>query len=254
MRSGFDLTHYFITGASAGIGAALAKKLYEDKRHVSAVARRADRLAALQRASDYFCGYQADVRDASAMAAAVDASSKTYGPINVAILNAGIYVPQDGCQIKPCIYQEHMDVNYMGVVNSLAAIIPRMVTAGEGHIVIISSVAGWRGLPKAAAYAPTKAALISLAESLYFDLNPKNIKIQIMCPGFVDTEATAVNDFEMPDLLTAEIAASHIILGMKSDAFCYDFPKSFTRKIKFLKFLPDRLYFALVSKQTRARL
>ncbi|MGB2164141.1 MAG: SDR family NAD(P)-dependent oxidoreductase, partial [Candidatus Puniceispirillaceae bacterium] len=151
------MTHYFITGASAGIGAALAKKLNADKHHVSAVARRADRLAALEQATDYFSGYQADVRDADAIAAAVDSSFKTYGPIDVAILNAGIYVPQDGCQISPSIYAEHMDVNYMGVVNGLAAIIPQMLGAGGGHIVIISSVAGWRGLPKAAAYGPTKA-------------------------------------------------------------------------------------------------
>ena len=246
------MTHYFITGASAGIGAALAKKLNADKNHVSAVARRADRLAALEQATDYFCGYQADVRDASAMAAAVDASFKTYGPIDVAILNAGIYIPQDGCQISPSIYAEHMDVNYMGVVNGLAAIVPQMLAAGGGHIVIISSVAGWRGLPKAAAYGPTKAALISLAESLYFDLTPKNIKIQIMCPGFVDTEATAVNDFDMPDLLSAETAADHIFAGMQRDVFSHAFPKSFTQKLKFLKYLPDRLYFALVGKQTGA--
>ncbi len=246
------MTHYFITGASAGIGAALAKKLNADKHHVSAVARRADRLAALEQATDYFCGYQADVRDASAMAAAVDTSFKTYGPIDVAILNAGIYVPQDGCQISPSIYAEHMDVNYMGVVNGLAAIVPQMLAARGGQIVIISSVAGWRGLPKAAAYGPTKAALISLAESLYFDLTPKNIKIQIMCPGFVDTEATAVNDFDMPDLLSAETAAGHIISGMQSDVFSHAFPKSFSRKLKFLKYLPDRLYFALVGKQTGA--
>ena len=220
---------------------------------MSAVARRADRLAAKQQASDYFCGYQADVRDANAIAAAVIDSVKTYGPIDVAILNAGIYAPQDGCQITPSIYAEHMDVNYMGVVNGLAAIIPRMLAAGVGQIVIISSVAGWRGLPKAAAYAPTKAALIALAESLYFDLTPKNIKIQIMCPGFVDTEATAVNDFDMPDLLTAETAAEHIISGMKSNIFSHDFPKSFTRKLKLLKFLPDWLYFALVKKQTGAK-
>ena len=247
------MTHYFITGASAGIGAALAKKLNADKHHVSAVARRADRLTALEQATDYFCGYQADVRDASAMAAAVDTSFKTYGPIDVAILNAGIYVPQDGCQISPSIYAEHMDVNYMGVVNGLAAIVPQMLAARGGQIVIISSVAGWRGLPKAAAYGPTKAALISLAESLYFDLTPKNIKIQIMCPGFVDTEATAVNDFDMPDLLSAETAADHIIAGMQSDVFSHAFPKSFTRKLKFLKYLPDRLYFALVKKQTEAK-
>ena len=246
------MTHYFITGASAGIGAALANKLNEAKHHVSGVARRADRLTVLQQATDYFCGYQADVRDADMLAATVNDSVRKYGPIDVAILNAGIYTPQDGCEIFPSIYAEHMDINYMGVVNGLAAIIPQMLTAGVGHIVIISSVAGWRGLPKAAAYGPTKAALISLAESLYFDLSPKNIKVQIMCPGFVDTEATAVNDFEMPDLLSAEAAANHIISGMKRDAFSHDFPKSFTKKLKFLKILPDRMYFALVNKQTRA--
>ena len=138
----------------------------------------------------------------------------------------------------------------MGVVNSLAATMPGMLASGHGHIVIIASVAGWRGLPKASAYGPTKAALISLAESLYFDLTPKNIKIQVICPGFVDTEATAVNDFDMPNLITSEAAASYIISAMKTDEFSVSFPKSFTRKMKFLKFLPDALYFKLVSKQT----
>ena len=102
---------------------------------MSAVARRADRLAALQRASDYFCGYKADVRDASAMAAAVDASSKTYGPIDVAIMNAGIYVLQDGCQM-PGIYAEHMDINYMGSHGSGRCYPPDAGRRG-GHIVII---------------------------------------------------------------------------------------------------------------------
>ena len=87
-------------------------------------------------------------------------------------------------------------------------------------------------------------ALISLAESLYFDLNPKNIKIQIMCPGFVDTEATAVNDFDIPTAERAK-AADHIISGMQTNVFLHDFPKSFTRKLQFLRYLPDRLYLRL---------
>ena len=247
------MTHYFITGASAGIGAAIATKLNKDKHHVSAVARRADLLAAKQQASDYFCGYQADVRDADAIAAAVIDSVKTYGPIDVAILNAGIYVPQDGCQISPNIYAEHMDVNYMGVVNGLAAIIPQMLDVGGGHIVIISSVAGWRGLPKAAAYGPTKAALISLAESMTFDLAPRGIDVKVICPGFVETESTAVNDYEMPGLISAERAAREILAGLKTDQFMIHFPKHFTRKMGMLRWLPDRTYFKLVGARTGFR-
>ena len=143
-----------------------------------------------------------------------------------------------------------MRINYLGVVNALAGLVPDMITAGRGHIAIVSSVAGWRGLPKSAAYGPTKAALISLAESLYFDLVPRGIKLQIICPGFVDSEATAVNDFEMPDLISTDTAANEIINGMKSTDFSIDFPKSFTRKMGFLRFLPDRLFFRLVGKQT----
>jgi NADP-dependent 3-hydroxy acid dehydrogenase YdfG len=98
-----------------------------------------------------------------AIAAAVATSHDTFGPVDVAILNAGIYVPQDGKHIEPSVYADHMNINYMGVVNALAAVVPKMLAAGRGHIILISSVAGWRGLPKAAAYGPTKAALISLA-------------------------------------------------------------------------------------------
>ena len=246
------MSHYFITGASAGIGAALAKMLTDNGHAVSAVARRKQRLVAIENATKLFRGYAADVRDADAIAAAVVSSHDTFGLFDVALLNAGIYVPQDGKLIEPGVYADHMNINYMGVVNALAAVVPKMLAAGRGHIILISSVAGWRGLPKAAAYGPTKAALISLAESLYFDLTPKNIKIQVICPGFVDTEATAVNDFDMPGLMSAETAAQHISTEMKNDMFLVSFPKSFTRKMRLLKYLPDRLYFGLVGKQTGA--
>ena len=244
------MSHYLITGASAGIGSALAKKLAEKQHRVSGIARRKARLMTLQQQNKNFKGYQADVCKADAIDRVVAASIKKFGSIDVAILNAGIYIPQDGSLISPSVYAEHMNINYMGVINTLASIVPKMITTGHGHIVIISSVAGWRGLPKAAAYGPTKAALISLAESLYFDLTPKNIKIQVICPGFVDTEATAVNDFKMPDLLSAEAAATHIISAMKKPYFSVSFPLSFSRKIKFLKYLPYPLYFSLVGKHT----
>ena len=144
------MSHYFITGASAGIGAALAKMLTDDGHAVSAVARRKQRLAAIENSTHLFRGYATDVRDADAIAAAVASSHDTFGPVDVAILNAGIYVPQDGKHIEPGVYADHMNINYMGVVNALAAVVPKMLAAGRGHIILISSVAGWRGLPKAA--------------------------------------------------------------------------------------------------------
>ena len=138
----------------------------------------------------------------------------------------------------------------MGVVHGLAPIIPRMVDRRSGHLVIMASVSGWMGLPKAAAYGPTKAALISLAESLWFDLNPQGIKVQVVNPGFVETEATAVNDFEMPGLMSADAAANALIKGMESNDFEITFPKGFTRMMRMLKYLPYGIYFNLVSKRT----
>jgi NADP-dependent 3-hydroxy acid dehydrogenase YdfG len=123
------MSHYFITGASAGIGAALAKMLADDGHTVSAVARRKQRLAEIENSTDLFRGYAADVRDADAIAAAVTSSHDIFGPVDVAILNAGIYVPQDGKHIEPGVYADHMNINYMGVVNALAAVVPKMLAA-----------------------------------------------------------------------------------------------------------------------------
>lgn len=245
------MAHYFITGASSGIGEALARQLCARHDNVSAVARRQDRLAAVGSELPGFYGVKADVTSQTSLADAIEGAIAQNGPIDVAILNAGIYQPQDGTDIDPAIYAHHMDVNYMGVVNALASLVPQMIQQGGGKIVIISSVAGWRGLPKSAAYGPTKAALISLAESLTFDLAPKNIVIQVVCPGFVESEATAVNDFEMPGLMSAASAASAILDGIGKSAFLIHFPKSFTRKLALLRWIPDRWYFRLVAKQTQ---
>jgi len=246
------MVHYLITGSSSGIGAALSKKITAKGYQVSGIARRKCRLAELSKQNKAFKGYSADVGDPEALMTAINEAKANSGPIDVAILNAGIYQPQDGTKIDPAVYEHHMRINYLGVVNALAGLVPDMISAGRGHIVIVSSVAGWRGLPKSAAYGPTKAALISLAESLYFDLVPRGIKLQIICPGFVESEATAVNDFEMPDLISCDTAAIEIINGMKTNVFSINFPKSFTRKMGLLRFLPDRLFFRLVGKQTGA--
>jgi len=244
------MTHYFVTGASSGIGAALAEQLCTKDHQVSAVARRADRLAIMAEKHSQFFGIACDVTAAKKLAQAIGSAREKKGPIDVAILNAGIYQPQDGTKIDPAEYARHMDINYMGVVNALAALVPSMLEQGHGHIVIMASVAGWRGLPRSSAYGPSKAALISLAESLYFDLTPKGIKLQVICPGFVESEATAVNDFVMPGLMRSDAAAREIIKAMGSDEFMPHFPKSFTRKMALLRLLPPRWFFRIVGKHT----
>ena len=244
------MSHYFITGASSGIGAALARKYLAAGSSVTAVARRADRLTSLGEGHDRFHGAVCDVTDAAALAQSVQDSIARLGPITCAILNAGMYEPQDSTAIDPTVYARHMDVNYMGVVNALPAIIENMMEAGKGQIAIVSSVAGWRGLPRAAAYGPTKAALISLAESMTFDLAPRGIDIKVICPGFVDTESTAVNKYEMPHLISAQTAADEILAGLKTDRFLIKFPRKFARQMNMLRWLPDRAYFRLVGART----
>lgn len=253
MRKRKDVAHIFITGASSGIGQALAKKLVQQGHQVSGVARRSDRLQEMASKMKGFTPLIADVTRADEVAAAAVEATQANGPVDTAILNAGIYAPQDGRSPDVGVFRQHVEVNYMGVVHGLAAIVPGMVARGRGRIMIVSSVAGWRGLPKSSAYGPTKAALISLAESLWFDLKPEGITVQVVCPGFVDTEATAINDFDMPDLQTPEAAAAAIIRGMETDQFEIAFPKRFARMMRLLRYLPYRTYFALVSKRTGRR-
>jgi len=244
------MAHFFITGASSGIGAALTDRCLTQGDRVSAAARRADRLDQLGAGHENFLGLPCDVTDADALSGAVATAIDTLGPVDCAILNAGIYVPQDTKAIDPAEYARHMDVNYMGVVNALPPLIDSMLARKRGQIAIVSSVAGWRGLPRAAAYGPTKAALISLAESMTFDLAPRGIDIKVICPGFVETESTAVNDYDMPGLISAEKAASEILAGLRTDQFVIQFPKHFTRKMGMLRWLPDRAYFKLIGART----
>ena len=244
------MPHYLVTGASSGIGAALVAALLRRGDKVTALARREDRLAALDDGSGNFHATACDVTDAAALAGAIQTATDRLGAVDCAILNAGMYVPQDTARIDPAVYARHMDVNYMGVVNALPPLIAGMAARRAGQIAIVSSVAGWRGLPKAAAYGPTKAALISLGESMTFDLAPRGIDVKVICPGFVRTESTAVNDYEMPGLISAETAAFEILKGLKSDNFVIQFPKHFTRKMGLLRWLPDRTFFKLVGART----
>jgi NAD(P)-dependent dehydrogenase (short-subunit alcohol dehydrogenase family) len=244
----------WISGASSGIGRALALKLAGEGYKVAVTARNHEKLLELQTEAHGLSGsiivLDGDVTNASDMEHTVAAIEYHHGNLSLAVLNAGVYLPVDGAHLKHEDFERSFAVNLSGVVNCLIPAVRHMKTKGQGQIAIISSATGYGGLPTGAAYGATKAALINMAESLKFDFDKLGIRIQIVNPGFVDTEATRQNQFPMPNLVSAEVAAEEISAGLKSLAFEITFPKSFTYKLKLLQFLPYGLYFKIINRFT----
>jgi short-subunit dehydrogenase len=246
----------WITGASSGIGRALALRLARTGAAVTASARAQEQLAALAREAERCAGTIAsrplDVTNSAAVAAVVEAIEKVQGPIDLAVLNAGTHVPMSAADFSIDSARRLIEVNYMGVVNGLAALLPRMTARRRGHIAVVASVAGYRGLPTAAAYGPTKAALINLCESLKLDCDRAAIKLQLVCPGFVETPLTARNDFPMPDMIPVEEAVDRLVHGLASDRFEIAFPPRFTTALRIARCLPYSMYFRIVRRMTKA--
>ncbi len=245
------MTITWITGASSGIGAALASRLARDGRHVAISARNAEALATIARAAGTSMhGFALDVTDAAACARTVDAIEATHGEIDMAILNAGTHEPMSADDFSVATARRLVEINLMGTINCLAPLLARMRARGRGQIAIVASVAGYGGLPTAAAYGATKAALINMVEALKPDCDRLGIKLQLVNPGFVKTPLTDKNDFPMPFLLPVEQAVDAFIAGLASDRFEIVFPRRFALLLKLLNVLPYRAYFALVRRMT----
>ncbi|WP_404862038.1 SDR family NAD(P)-dependent oxidoreductase [Georhizobium sp. MAB10] len=257
------MRHYFaepshgavwVTGASSGIGAALALKLAQAGYTVVATARGEDKLNELAAKASTAKGriqpMPGDVTDEADMARIVDSIISQHGKLALAIFNAGVYIPVHGNELKVEDFHKTFAVNLNGVVNGLVPTVNAMQRAGRGHIAIVSSVTGYGGLPTSAAYGATKAALTNMAESLKFDLDKMNIRIQVVHPGFVDTPATEKNEFAMPALMKVDDAVDRIIEGLKRPGFEITFPKRFTYALKFLGLFPYPVYFAAINRMT----
>lgn len=243
----------WITGASTGIGRELALRLAASGAKVSVSARSAEKLGELERASANIKAYPLDVTDAAATQAIAAAIIRDLGPIDLAVLGAGLWIPMSGDTFDAASLTQSMAVNYTGTANALGALIPTMTARKSGHIAVIASVAGYRGLPQAVAYAPTKAALICLCETLYLDLKRHNVALTVVNPGFVDTPMTKVNDFPMPFLIGPQEAADTIIKGLIAGGFEIAFPWRMKLLTKFTRLLPYRLFFSLISFITPKR-
>jgi len=240
----------WITGASSGIGRALALKLAEEGYKVAVTARSHDKLLALQAEAAPLAGsiivLDGDVTDVEDMEHTVAAIEYQHGPVALAVLNAGIYLPARGEDLNHEVFERSFAVNLHGVVNCLVPAVRHMRARGHGQIAFVSSLAGYGGLPGAAAYGASKAALINMAESLNFELERMGIHVQLVTPGYVDTPLTANNKFEMPDILSAQQAADAIAAGLKSSAFDISFPKGMVYRAKLMKLLPYSLYFRVL--------
>ncbi|TIX89374.1 SDR family NAD(P)-dependent oxidoreductase [Rhizobium sp. P44RR-XXIV] len=240
----------WITGASSGIGRALALKLAEEGYKVAVTARSHDKLLTLQAEASSLPGsivvVDGDVTNAEDMEHTIAAIEYQHGPVALAVLNAGIYLPARGEDLNHEVFDRSFAVNLHGVVNCLIPAVRHMRARGYGQVALVSSLAGYAGLPGCAAYGATKAALINMAESLNFELDRMGIHIQLITPGYVETPLTANNKFAMPGILSAKEAADTIAAGLKSPAFDISFPKSMVYRAKLLKLLPYGLYFRMV--------
>jgi short-subunit dehydrogenase len=241
----------WITGASSGIGEALALRLARDGRTVAASARNAAALAQLgERSGGRIAAHPLDVTDPEACTRCVDAIETTLGPIGLAVLNAGTHRPMSADDFSVAAARDLVEINLMGVINSLAPVLERMRARRSGHIAIVASVAGYGGLPTAAVYGATKAALINMAEALRLDCDRLGIKLQLVNPGFVKTPLTDRNEFPMPFLMPVDDAIDAFVAGLASDRFEIAFPRRFALLLKLLNALPYGAYFALVRRMT----
>ena len=243
----------WVLGASSGIGRATASALHARGAQV-VVSARGD--AALQTFVDQHPGSVAlalDTADREKVQAAA-ASLLAAGPLDMVFYCAGYYREMRATDFDLDEMLRHQQVNYVGALHVLSGVLPAMLEAAQrgqaGHLSLISSVAGFRGLPKSLAYGPTKAALINLAETLYLDLHDLGIGVSVINPGFVATPLTAGNDFTMPALISPEVAAEAILQGWERGEFDIHFPKRFTCVMKLLRLLPYRLYFPAIRRFT----
>ena len=239
----------WVVGASSGIGQATAAHLHGLGARVVVSARKAQALNDFVLQHPGSLALALDATDPQAVQTAAN-GLLAQGPLDLVLYCAGHYQPMRADAMHLPELRRHLDVNYLGALNVVHAVLPALLARGAGHVSLVGSVAGYRGLPQSLAYGPTKAALINLAENLFLDLRPKGLGVSLINPGFVATPLTAGNAFPMPALLTPEQAASAIVQGWKQGNFEIHFPKRFTLGMKALRWLPDRAFFYLMRRAT----
>jgi short-subunit dehydrogenase len=242
----------WLIGASSGIGAAVARELDRRGARLALSARRFDKLEELRLSmqGNLHLSLPLDVSHQESLQEASQNLVEAWGEIDLVIWLVGDYVAMGAQSFDLANALKIAGVNYLGLLKALGAVLPQLLRQDHGGIVLVSSVAGYRGLPKALAYGPTKAAMINLAEVLYLDLHERGIGVWLVNPGFVETPLTAGNTFKMPALIAPEEAALALLAGLGKGGFEVHFPRRFTNWLKLARLIPYSLYFKLIRRIT----
>ena len=245
----------WITGASSGIGAETALQMAADGSHILVTARSVDKLQDLAEKAGKLKGeitpMPCDVTQPEQVRACFEKIENEYGAVDLVLLNAGTYKADTAENFTIENFKNHMDLNVLGVANALEPVLRKFIERKAGHIAIVASVAGFRGLPKSLSYGPSKAALINMTEALYMECRPHGIKVQLVNPGFVKTPLTDQNDFFMPMLMPVQEAAKALIGGLESNRFEITFPWLFVFLTKLVGLLPNKAYLWLIGQIKR---
>ena len=242
----------WITGGSTGIGKALAIKFANKGWNVAVSARRVELLDDLSKNYENISSFPLDVTDKAKCIEVFNQIKTHFGNIDICFFSTGTWNPKKEKEIDVEQMEDVFKVNFFGTVNSIKAVEQYYRERKNGIITIVSSIAGYRGLPNSTGYGPSKSALNNLAESLYFDFKRYNVRVCLVSPGFIKTPMTDKNDFKMPFLKTPEFAADQIYDGLiNKNVFEIHFPKALTLTLKLFSFLPSKLYFKLVGRMTK---
>ena len=239
----------WITGGSSGIGKALAYKFANEGWQVALSARREELLNEISRSNNNIHSFPLDVLNVEKCKEVFNKIVSKFKNIDIAVFSTGIHDPNSERKLNLESVRKIMETNFFGTINSVNSVYNYFKDKKSGHISIVSSVAGYRGLPMAGAYCASKSALISYAESLYFEMKRFNVRVSVVNPGFIKTPMTDQNPFPMPMIVSAEFAAEEMFKGLtKSNSFEIHFPKKFTFIMKILKIMPNWLYLKLIKK------
>ena len=242
----------WITGGSTGIGKALAIKFANMGWNVAISARREALLKEISESNENIYEFPLDVTNKSKCIEVFEKIKNKFQNVDICFFSTGTWNPKKEKDIDVEQIEKVFKVNFFGTLNSIKAVEKHFKDKKNGIITIVSSIAGYRGLPNSTGYGPSKSALNNLAESLYFDFKRSNVRVCLVSPGFIKTPMTDKNDFKMPFLKTTEYAAEKIYDGLiNKNIFEIHFPKSLTLILKMLGFLPNKIYFSLIGKMTK---